>query len=176
MLKKILGLLVLGIGVFMIVAALQPNELRVERSLAINASADKIFPYLNDARKMNEWSPWAKMDPQMKQTYTGPEAGVGASAAWVGNSKVGEGKQTIVESRANELVRTHLEFLKPFKSESTAEFALKTEGDRTTVTWSMYGPKNFIMKAMGLVMSCDKMVGGQFESGLNNLKAIVEKS
>lgn len=176
MLKKILSGLAVVILLLVIVVALQPNDFRVERSINIAAPAPQIFIYLNNARKMNEWSPWTKLDPQMKQTYEGPESGVGASASWSGNKDVGEGRQTIVESKVNELVRTKLEFFKPVKGVNTADFSLKPEEDGITlVTWSMYGPKNFVMKAMGLVMSCDKMMGGQFEEGLNNLKAIVEK-
>jgi hypothetical protein len=30
-------------------------------------------------------------------------------------------------------------------------------------------------KAVGLFMNCDKMVGGQFEQGLAQMKAVVER-
>lgn len=176
MLKIILIGLVIAVAGFAAVAAMQPNEFRVERSLAIAAPAETIFPYLNDPRKMNEWSPWAKLDPDMKQTYEGSEIGAGAICSWVGNKKVGEGRQTITESIPNELVRTKLEFFKPMQAVNTADFSLKSENGQTMVTWSMYGPNNFIGKAMGLIMNCNKMVGDQFEQGLNSLKAITEKS
>ncbi|HRK62237.1 MAG TPA: SRPBCC family protein [Candidatus Omnitrophota bacterium] len=176
MFKIILIGLVIAIAGFAAAAAMQPNEFRVERSLAIDAPAEKIFPYLNDPRKMNDWSPWAKLDPEMKQTYEGSEIGAGAICSWVGNKKVGEGRQTITESIPNELVRTKLEFFKPMQAVNTADFLLKNENGQTVVTWSMYGPNNFIGKAMGLLMNCNKMVGDQFEQGLNSLKAITEKS
>lgn len=176
MLKIILIGLGVTVAVFVGLVLMQPDEFRVERSLEVAAPAEKIFPYLNDARKMNDWSPWAKLDPAMKQTYEGPELGVGASCSWEGNSKVGEGRQTITESVPNQLVKTKLEFFKPMQAVNTAEFALKSEGEKTTVTWSMYGPNNFIGKAVGLLMNCNKMVGKQFEDGLSNLKAIAEKA
>ena len=38
----------------------------------------------------------------------------------------------------------------------------------------MAGQNTFITKAVGLLMNCDKMVGGQFEQGLGSIKSIVE--
>jgi len=81
---------------------------------------------------------------------------------------------TITESRPNELIRFNLEFFKPMAGTSTAEFSFKPEGNQTTVTWSMSGKNNFIAKAMCLFMSMDKMVGGQFEKGLAQIKTIAE--
>jgi hypothetical protein len=110
----------------------------------------------------------------MKTTFEGPQSGTGASYAWVGNSKVGEGKMSITESKANELVRLKLEFVKPFASTATSEFTFKPEGDKTSVSWSMSGEKNFISKAFCLFMNMDKMLGGEFETGLANLKSAVQ--
>ena len=104
-------------------------------------------------------------------------AGVDAALAWKGNSKVGEGKMTIIESRPDELIRMRLDFEKPFKSTCYTEFVFRPAGNgsaQTAVTWSMTGKKAFVMKAVGLVMSMDKMVGAQFEEGLANLKSTAE--
>jgi hypothetical protein len=38
----------------------------------------------------------------------------------------------------------------------------------------MTGQNNFVGKAFCLFMSMDKMIGGQFEKGLADLKAVVE--
>ncbi|MEO8005653.1 MAG: SRPBCC family protein [Betaproteobacteria bacterium] len=110
----------------------------------------------------------------MKVTFTGPPAGVGAGYEWFGNKEVGEGRLGIIESRPSDLVRLKLEFLKPFTATNTAEFTFKPEGNGTVVTWSMFGNKSFISKVMGLVMNMDKMVGGQFEKGLADMKATAE--
>ena len=93
---------------------------------------------------------------------------------WVGNNKVGQGSMTITESRPDDFIRFKLEFLKPFAATNTAEFTFNYENDQTTVTWTMYGKNNFMGKAIGLVMNCEKMVGGQFEKGLATLKSVVE--
>ena len=95
---------------------------------------------------------------------------------WVGNNKVGQGSMTIIESRPDEFISFKLEFLKPFAATNTAEFTFNSENNQTTVTWSMYGKSNFISKAMGLIMNCEKMVGDQFENGLTTLKSVVEES
>ncbi|MDB6021894.1 MAG: polyketide cyclase, partial [Pedosphaera sp.] len=120
------------------------------------------------------WNPWTKLDPAIKMTYEGKPAGTGASYSWVGNSQVGEGRMTITESRPNELVGFKLEFFKPMAGVSTAEFTFKPQGGQTTVTWSMSGEKNFVSKAICLFVSMDKMIGGQFEKGLADLKSVSE--
>lgn len=171
--KILIGLAVILV-VFLVVVALQASTFRIERSASISAAPAEIFPQINDLRKAQTWNPWLKLDPAAKTTFEGAAAGVGASSTWAGNSQVGEGRQTITESRANEWVRSRLDFKKPFEGTSTAEFTLKPEGQQTVVTWSMWGEKNFISKAVCLFMNQDKMIGGSFEEGLASLKAIVE--
>lgn len=173
MLKKTLLLILAIVAAVLVVAAFQSNTYRVERSLVIGASPANVFDQINDLHKALAWSPWAKLDPNAKYTFDGPASGVGASNAWAGK-QIGEGRQTIVESRPNELVRTKLEFFKPMAGEATAEFRLQPEGNGTLVTWSMSGSKNYVSKVMCLFMSMDKMIGGEFEHGLANLKATTE--
>jgi hypothetical protein len=134
-----------------------------------------VFAQVNELKRWSAWSPWAKKDLQMKQTYEGPAAGTGASTSWIGNDEVGEGRMTIVESRPNDLVRFKLEFFKPFAATNSAVFEFKPEGQGTRVTWTMNGQNNFVGKALCLVFDMDKMVGGDFEAGLAGIKTIVEK-
>jgi hypothetical protein len=162
--------------IFFVIVAGQPDEFVVSRAGKFSTPPEIIFWHVNDFHKWEAWSPWAKLDPACRYSYAGSAAGTGALFSWSGNNKVGEGNMTILESRPDELVRIKLEFLKPFKATSTSEFTFKPEGYQTAVTWSMSGKNNFMAKAMGLVMNCDKMVGGDFERGLANLKSIVEKS
>jgi hypothetical protein len=174
MLKKIFIVLAAIIVAFLVVVAMQPSEFHITRSDTMAAPAAAVFEQVNDFHKWDAWSPWAKLDPEVKNTFEGPPARQGAVFAWVGNNQVGEGRMTITESRTNELVRFNLEFFKPMAGTSTSEFTFKFEGNQTTVTWSMDGKNNFIAKAMCLFMNMDKMVGGQFEKGLASIKAIVE--
>ena len=174
MFSKIMMMLAALVVVFLIVVAVQPNDFRIERSASVAAPAETVFAQVNDFHKWTEWSPWAKLDPTMKQTFEGPASGKDASYTWAGDNKVGEGRMTIAESRPNELIRIKLEFLKPFPATNTADFTFKPEGNQTVVTWSMAGKHNFVGKAMCLLMNMDKMVGGQFAEGLAKMKAIAE--
>ncbi len=173
MLKFILIGLVAIILIFLVAAAMQPTDFRISRSATIAAPPSAVFEQVNDFRKWNDWSPWAKLDPNAKNTFDGPHAGVGAGFAWDGNNEVGAGRMTITESKPNELILMKLEFTKPFTATNTTEFTFKPVGDQTAVTWTMSGKNNFMGKCVGLVMNCDKMVGGQFEKGFENLKAVV---
>lgn len=174
MLKKILIAIGVIIVVFVIVVAMRPADFRVARSATISAPPDVVFPQVNELKKWDAWSPWAKLDPNAKNTFEGPPTGEGAAMSWAGNKDVGEGKMTITESRPNELVHFHLEFFKPVAGNCEAEFAFKPEGNQTTVTWTMMGKNNFIAKAFSLFMDCDQMLGGQFEKGLADLKKLAE--
>src|SRR3954462_5323283 len=131
MIKKILLALGLVVIVFIVIVALQPAEFRVVRSAAISAPPPAVFAQVNDFHKWDAWSPWAKLDPTMKQTYEGPPAGTGAIYYWAGNKKVGEGRMTITDSRASDLIRIKLEFIKPFASDADTEFAFKPEASQT---------------------------------------------
>lgn len=171
MLKKILLGLAALIVVFLIVVAFQPASYRVTRTATLPAPPAEVFAQVNDFRKWEGWSPWAKLDPAVKNTFQGPAAGPGAVFAWAGNDKVGEGRMTLTESRPSEHIRIKLEFIKPIASVCDTEFTFKPEGQGTTVTWTMAGNNDFIGKAFCLFMDMDKMIGGDFERGFANLKA-----
>lgn len=174
MLFKILIALALVLGALVIFIATRPADFRVVRSATIAAPPEIVFAQVNDFHAWSGWSPWEKRDPNMKRTYEGPVAGEGAVYAWQGNNEVGEGRMTLTDSRPSELIRIRLEFFKPFKATNTAEFEFRPEAGGTAVTWSMSGRNNFLAKAMGLVMNMDRMIGGDFESGLAGMKTLAE--
>jgi hypothetical protein len=174
MLKIILIALAVIVVVLVVVVALQPAEFRVARSATMSAPTPVIFNQVDDLHKWAAWNPWQKIDPAMKLTFAGPQVGPGASYSWAGNKEVGEGRLTIIESRPSDLVRIKLEFMKPFTATNTATFTFKPEGNQTAVTWGMEGRNNFFAKAINLCMNMDKMVGGQFEKGLADMKSVVE--
>jgi len=176
MLKKILTGLAVIVVVFLVIVALQPAGYQIVRSASISAPPAAVFAQVNDFHNWEAWSPWAKLDPAMKQTYEGAPSGTGAVYSWAGNSKVGEGRMTLTESHPNDLVRIKLDFIKPFASTCTTEFTLKPEGNQTLVTWNMFGRNGFVSKAFCMFMNMDKMVGGDFEKGLASLKSVTEGS
>jgi hypothetical protein len=173
-LKILIGLAVILV-LLLIVVATRPSDFRYSRSLAIAAPPGVLFGQINDLRKFQDWNPWAKVDPNAKIEYTGPSSGIGAAYSWAGNNDVGEGEMTIVESKPGELVRARMDFKKPMQATHDAEFTFQPDGGKTLVTWSMSGRNNFMGKAFGMVVDCDKMVGDQFAKGLATLKTLSEK-
>ena len=171
---RLLLVLVLIVVGLVVVIARRPSEFRIERTTVVAAAPAAVFAQVNDFHKWDAWNPWAKMDPALKQGYEGAPAGAGAVYTWAGNRQVGEGRMTITESRPNDLIRVRLEFLKPVANTSLAEFTFKLQGTQTAVTWSMTGTNNFMAKAFHLVMNMDRMIGGQFDKGLADMKSAVE--
>jgi hypothetical protein len=169
MLNIILIALGVVVALFIVIVATRPSDFRVTRTGRIAAPADVVFANVNTLRNWEAWSPWAKMDPNAKSTFSGRESGPGSSMTWSGNNKVGEGRMTIMDIKPNEVIHIKLEFLRPMKATNTAEFLFKADGNQTTVTWSMYGKVNFIGKAFHMFVDCDKMVGRDFEKGLASL-------
>jgi hypothetical protein len=81
----------------------------------------------------------------------------------------------ILDAPAPQRVSIKLDFTRPFEAHNIAEFTLAPAGDTTNVTWSMHGPVPYFGKIIHMFMNMDKMVGGQFATGLADLKAAAEK-
>ncbi len=174
MLKKIGIGLGAVVAILLVVVALQPAEFRIERSTDIEASAAVVFPYVSDFHAWDGWSPWAKLDPAMKKTFSGAPSGKGSVYAWSGNDQVGSGRMEIVALRENAEVTIKLDFLTPMETTNTTVFKLVPQGAGVRVNWAMTGENNFMGKAFGLVMDMDEMVGADFEKGLAELKRQAE--
>jgi hypothetical protein len=157
-----------------VVAGLLPAEFRVTRTATMAAAPAEVFAQVNDFHRWEAWSPWAKLDPAAKNGFEGPAAGTGAVFTWNGNDQIGEGRMTILESRPGELIRIKLDFVRPFASTCAVDFTFRPEGGQTAVTWTMHGQNDYVARLMCLVMDMDKMVGGDFERGLAQMKAVAE--
>lgn len=176
MFKKVPYVLLGLLAAFLLYAASRPDQFEVQRSAVIQAPPDKVFGLINDFRQWTQWSPWEKMDPAMKRTYSGAPAGHGAVYAWEGNKQVGTGRMEILESVPASRIAIQLDFTAPMTARNASEFTLQPEAGGTRVTWTMRGDTPFGMKVLHVFVSMDKMVGGDFEKGLANLKAAAEKS
>jgi hypothetical protein len=164
------------IAVVLIVASTRPAEFRVERSATLSALPAALFENVNDHHKFALWNPFLKLDPNVKNTYSGPDSGVGAVCSWDGNKDIGAGSSTIVESKPNELVRCRMDWKRPMEGVAMVDFTFKPEGDKTVVTWAMYGTNNFMGKVVSVFIDCDDMCGPQFERGLADLGAVAAAS
>ena len=163
------------VAAILIFAASKPDIFQIERSVVIQAPAEKIFPLINDFRNWNEWAPQDREDPSIMRTYSGPPSGVGAASEWTSNGKAGSGRMTITESEPMSKVEIAVDFVKPFAAHNSNTFTLEPEGASTKVTWSMQGTNLYFMKVLSMFSSMDRMLGGHFERGLRDLKAAAER-
>jgi len=175
MLKKIALVLVVLVVGLLAYAATRPDALHVERTANIKAPAETIFPLINDFHRWGSWSPYETIDPAMKRAYSGAADGKGAVYEWEGNSQVGQGRMEITDTSPPSRVTIKLDFIEPLEGHNVAEFTLVPQGDSTNVTWTMDGPSPYVGKLIGVFLNMDTMIGGAFETGLGNLKAIAER-
>lgn len=171
----LLGLLVLAVSAVLVKAARKPDYFRIERSLQIEAPAERIFAEVNDLACWTNWSPWEKKDPAMKREMSAFTAGPGATYEWWGNKQVGHGRMTIVDTMPPERIRIALHFIDPFEARNEATFTFTSAGSGTQVNWAMTGKNNFMGKVMCLFFDMESMVGPDFEAGLKALKANAER-
>ncbi len=174
MIKKLFALLLIAIVVVLGIAMTKPDHVEVVREARIKAKPEKIYPLIEDFHEWAKWSPWEKLDPAMKRTFGGPQKGVGATYEWEGNKDVGKGKMELTAAKPSSQIDVNLDFIEPFEGHDKVVFTLTPEGEETVVKWSMGGPANFMSKVMCVFVDMDKMVGGDFEKGLANLKAATE--
>jgi hypothetical protein len=160
----------------LILALIAPKTYDVSRTIVVNAPVASVFEYVKYLKKQEEWSPWAKKDPDMNRKFTGVDGEVGAVSYWNGNKEVGEGEQEITKIVEGERAEGELRFLKPFKSTSNCYVITEAvDENKTNVTWGFSGNNKFPMSIFSIFMSMDKMVGKDFEEGLASLKTLVEK-
>src|ERR1700681_1648898 len=175
MIKIIALAIVLAVVVFLPYVATQPGEFKITRTRAMKASPEAIFGLINNLRDFNRWNPFAQGDPALKIDYSGPPSGQGATYVWDSTGKSGQGRMEIADSSPSSHVAMRLYSNKPFEAHNQVMFLIEPEGSTTRVTWTMTGRSAFLHKLMGTLFNMDKMVGGEFDKGLTNLKGLAER-
>jgi uncharacterized protein YndB with AHSA1/START domain len=163
------------VAVVLIIAARKPDTLRIERSIEIQASRERIFALIDDFHNWNKWAPQDREDPSIRRTFNGPASGVGAESEWTSEGRAGTGRMSITESVRPERLVVDVHFAKPFVAHNVNTFTLEPEGASTKVTWTMQGTNVYMLKLMSVLVDMDRMMGEHFESGLRDLKAAAEK-
>jgi effector-binding domain-containing protein len=178
-LKKVITVILLLLAAFVVTGYMLPKHVHVERSITIERPATMMFEILNGYRYFNEWSPWAKRDPNAEFIISGPESGVGARMDWSGDPQlVGSGWQEIVASKPYEQISIRLDF--DAQGLADTGYVLQAQGNATTVTWVFDSDltegvnvlDSFLARYFGLLF--DRWVGGDYERGLANLKQFAE--
>lgn len=167
----------LVIALIVVLAAVAPGKLEVEREVVINKPLSEVFAALKDVRGHRAWSPWARKDPNMKQEYSGKDGEVGFIAAWEGNKEVGRGEQEIKAITENKRIDFELRFKEPFENRSSAYFITDAiDADTTRVRWGMTGKSRFPMNIICMLMGMKEMLIRDFDQGLLSLKKTLEAS
>ncbi|HET6426268.1 MAG TPA: SRPBCC family protein [Planctomycetaceae bacterium] len=169
-----LGGLIALVALVVIIAALKPSAFHIARSITVAVSPSELFPYINNLRRFHEWNPYRDKDLTARNEFSGPEEGPGATFRWIGDANVGEGIMTIVKTEPDAAVFVDLEFIRPFPGHNDVQFTLVPKSDGTEITWSMAGRYALVPKIVGLFISMDRMIGGDFETGLRRLKLLAE--
>ena len=144
----VVALLVVSLAGVLLLAVSKPDTFRVQRATSVKAPPDRIFPLIADFHGWSAWSPYEKLDPAMKRTFSGADKGKGAVYEWDSDGKAGKGRMEIIDASPPAKVVIKLDFISPFEGHNTAEFTMNAKGDDTNVTWAMYGPAPFISSYM----------------------------
>lgn len=171
-LKTIGIILAVIVAVILVMGLIAPRTVEVERSVVIDAPRTAVFLHLQYFEKQEVWSPWMSLDPNAQQEIRGTDGTVGAVHYWKGNKDVGEGEQEITALVPDERLETHLRFVG--QGEANAFLAAADVPDGTEVTWGFSSTSPFPLNAMNLFMDIEGFVGKDYETGLNNLKKLVE--
>lgn len=162
------------VATLLVLAMLQPAQYTVERSVAVNAPADKVYTVMSDFNRFGEWSPWEQYDPTMKKSIEGAPGTVGHRYHWVGNDQVGEGDMKLTKVEPGQRVEMDLDFLRPFPSKAKVAWIVANDGKGSKASWVMTGENDsLVVRIFGLFR--DGMLGKDFEAGLARLKVAAEK-
>ncbi|MBN2348633.1 MAG: SRPBCC family protein [Bacteroidales bacterium] len=178
---KILKIVLIGLGILiaipLIIALFVKKDYHVEREITINKPLQEVFNYVKYLKNQDLYSRWATMDPDMKKTYSGTDGTVGFVSAWESNNReVGKGEQEIVKITEGERIDFELRFMEPFQSTEPAFMTTERIAEnQTLVTWGFSGHMKYPMNLMLLFMDFEKLIGNDLETGLNNLKILLEK-
>jgi hypothetical protein len=172
--KKIVLILVVSLAAFLGYVSTRSSQFHFERSGLINAPAAKIYPYISSFKQCQLWNPYDQKDPAMKRVYKGEDGKLGSIMEFSGNKEVGEGSLEFARMVPNEVVELKLVMTKPMHAENRIHYILKPEGSATRFTWGMDGDSGFAGKLISVFINCEKMVSGDLEKGVAQLKSLVE--
>lgn len=174
LLKLVLSVLVLIVALLGF-AATKPDSFRVQRSIRIHASPDKVFSLINDLRRWKTWSGDNEKNAAVQKNYSGPASGVGAAVEWHGSGRTGAARMAITDSVAPSKVSVKVEWFKPFAAHNINEFTIAANVKETEVAWSIQASNFYPMKVVGIFVNMESEFGKHMESGLKNLKTSAEK-
>jgi uncharacterized protein YndB with AHSA1/START domain len=175
MILKILLVVCVAIIGILVFAAAKPDTFRIQRSITINAPAERVFALIDDFHQWPRWAPQDREDATMRRSYGLQSSGVGAVSQWTSNGSAGAGEMAIAASVPNSRIDITVDWIKPFKVKNTHEFEIVPVGQRVRVTWNAEGSNLYMMKIMEVFVGINGLMGKHFDIGLKNLKAAAEQ-
>ena len=157
------------VGLYFIACAFMPDRFEVSRSIEIDASPFLVFEQVNDFKNWQNWEPWAKRDSTIVNTNGEITAGVGAYREWA-SEQSSNGNMTITNSEL--LKQIDLELNISDFSTFYGHFTFEASETGVQVTCMDEGNLPFLMRGCGPIF--DVIMGGDFESGLANLKEYLQ--
>jgi hypothetical protein len=179
--KILIGIIIVLAGIivlFLIIGLFVKKDYSVGKDIIVNKAKTAVFEYLKFLKNQNKFSVWGSMDPNMKTDFRGTDGTAGFVSAWESdnNKNVGKGEQEILKIVDGERIDYEIRFLKPFKSTSWAYITtIAVNDNQTNVHWGFTGKMKYPTNLTLLFMNMEKMVGGDLEKGLQNLKVLLEK-
>ncbi len=175
--KKIVFVILSLIVLTLVSALFMRKDYAVEREITINKPKDSVFNYIKFLKNQDQFSVWAKKDPNMKKSFSGVDGTVGAIASWESqNAEIGTGEQEIKKIITDERMDMELRFTVPFEATDKAYFITESvSANETKVKWGFNGTMAYPMNLMLTVMKVDELLGNDLSEGLKNLKIILEK-
>lgn len=173
--KKVLRFLVILIVIllvgYLILCAVSPSVMEIERSTTINAPKDVVWNQMANLKNNDNWSPWKKMDSTIVSVVTGPEAQPGQKSEWTSKNS-GSGNMTITEVDGYTM-KYDLVFIEPMAG--TAKCWVKVEGENGNVKATQYykSETGFMMRGVNKLFGTPFMTS-QFDIGLEMLKEYCE--
>lgn len=176
---KAIKILLIALGsivaLLFILSFFAPNEAVIKRSIIVDVSKDQAFNSLKSFQFFQKWSPWKDIDPNATYSFKGTDSQVGSEFLWKGNDEVGTGSMKIVSIEENK-VNVALAFTEPWQSNDDVWFEVSEKGiNQTEVTWGFHAEYDFPSNVFMMMMNMDEMLGENYETGLGNFKALVEK-
>ena len=174
-LKTLLVILLILVAIPLLTALFLPTDYEVMTTINIEKPKEDVYSYLSYVKNQNKFGPWAKMDPDMKQTFTGIDGTLGFVSRWESDHPhVGIGEQEITGLHPGERIDFALRFETPNEAFATAYFTTEAiDSTQTKVVWGCAGTIDYPWNIL-LLTGMQKEMEQQFQEGLQNLKKTLD--
>ncbi|MEZ4414439.1 MAG: SRPBCC family protein [Gemmatimonadota bacterium] len=158
----VVGGLALAGTAFLVIGLLLPRRWEVQRSRALAATPEQVFPFVSDLDEWPRWMPWDDLD------------GMGATDPQVrtwDDPRIGQGALRLTEVHPDTVVRYEVEVEGGLST--AGSLRLQATPDGSVLTWSETGEfgRNPLLGYVALGM--DRLQGAEMEKSLDRLAQLL---